>query len=316
MTPYFRIGARGSPLSMTQSRRVQARLAAALGVPEEAREAHFPITPITTTGDKIQDRALLEAGGKGLFTKELDEALLDGRIDMAIHSAKDLPTELAEGTALAATPEREDVRDAWISVKAKTPAELPQGALVGTASLRRQAQLKYNRPDLKIAVLRGNVETRLRKIESGEFDGTFLALAGLKRLGLDHHAASIVDADEMLPAAGQGALAITTRAADSKTMFALTQINDEDVMIALCAERGFLLALDGSCRTAIGAHAHRIEGNKLRLTGEVLAPDGSARFRETGEADLPMTVDAAIIFGISVAHALKVAAGDRLPKMA
>jgi hydroxymethylbilane synthase len=243
----------------------------------------------------------------------LDEALLDRRIDLAVHSAKDLPTELPIGIVLACAPEREDARDAFISLKARAPADLARGAVIGSASLRRQAQLLHKRPDLKMAVLRGNVETRLRKIESGEFDGTFLALAGLKRLGLDRHASSVIEIEDMPPAAGQGALAITSRDGDSNTLVALQAINSEDTMVALSAERGFLLALDGSCRTAIGAYAARRTGQILHMIGEVLSPDGAVRFRETGETALPLTVNEAIVFGIAVAHALKEKAGAALP---
>ncbi len=192
-SPLFRIGARGSKLSLAQTAQTRARLAATLGVDESA----FEIVPIVTSGDRIQDRRLIEAGGKGLFTKELDDALLDGRIDFAVHSLKDLPTRLPDGIVLACVPEREDPRDAFVSLKAKTLADLPAGANVGTASLRRQAQVLFARHDLHVSTLRGNVDTRLAKLEAGEFDATFLALAGLKRLGLEDRAASLVDPFEV-----------------------------------------------------------------------------------------------------------------------
>src|SRR5580765_2820677 len=209
----LRIGSRGSPLALAQSRLVAAMLAGQSGLEASA----FPIETFMTSGDRIQGR-LQEAGGKGLFTKELDEALLNGRIDAAVHSMKDLPTRLPPGIVLAAVPAREDQRDAFIATRARTLMELPPGATVGTASLRRQAQTLHLRPDLKVELLRGRVETRLAKIEGGAFDATYLALAGLKRLGLAQHAASIVDSEIMPPAPGQGALAITARAGDEKTL--------------------------------------------------------------------------------------------------
>src|SRR5512143_4219288 len=196
----LRIGTRGSPLALVQARAVRSRLAAAAGVSEDAIE----LIVIRTTGDTIQDRPLAEEGGKGLFTKEIEEALLDGRVDLAVHSAKDMPTVLPEGLVLAACLEREDPRDVFISRKARSLAELPRGASLGTASLRRQALAKRARPHLRIAPLRGNVETRLRKLDAGEVDATLLALAGLKRLGLVEHATHIMSVEEFLPAVGQG----------------------------------------------------------------------------------------------------------------
>lgn len=314
MSVIFRIGARGSPLSMTQARRIQARLGALLGVPGEQLDARVPISAITTTGDRIQDRPLSEAGGKGLFTKELDEALTAGRIDLAVHSAKDLPTILPADIVLACTPEREDARDAFISLKAATPAELAHGAIVGSASLRRQAQLLHKRPDLKMIILRGNVETRLRKIQAGEADATFLALAGLKRLGLERHARCLVDIDDMPPAAAQGALAITARAGDVRTTEALSQMNDPDAWIAVSAERAFLLELDGSCRTPIAAYAAR-EAGGWRMIGELLSTDGKQRFREVRIAAALPGQPAAEMFGLSVARAIKQAAGAALAAM-
>ncbi|UPT62733.1 MAG: hydroxymethylbilane synthase [Hyphomonadaceae bacterium JAD_PAG50586_4] len=276
MAVLFRIGARGSKLSLAQTEQTRARWAALLGVETSALE----IVPIVTTGDTIQDRRLIESGGKGLFTKELDEALLDGRIDVGIHSLKDLPTRLPDGIVLACVPEREDPRDAFVSLKAKSLAELPAGANVGTASLRRQAQVLYARPDLGVVTLRGNVDTRLKKLEAGDADATFLALAGLKRLGLDSRAASLVDPIETPPAACQGALAITARADDARTLDALAKFEDANARTEVEAERAFLEALDGSCRTPIGALA-RVNGEELRFVGETLTPDGTARWRRT-----------------------------------
>ena len=273
----LRLGSRGSPLALAQSRQVAAMLARQAG--KDASE--FPIESFMTSGDRIQGR-LQEAGGKGLFTKELDEALLAGHIDAAIHSMKDLPTRMPAGIVLACVPDREDQRDAFIAVRAKSLMELPKGSTVGTASLRRQAQTLHLRPDLKVEMLRGRVETRLAKIESGAFDATYLALAGLKRLGLENHAASLVDSEQMPPAPGQGALAITARADDPRTLALLSPLNIAEHAITTTAERAFLEALDGSCRTPIAAMAAVDHGN-LSFLGEVLTPDGRHcwRRRET-----------------------------------
>jgi len=262
------LGSRGSPLALAQSRLVAAMLARSTGKGADA----FPIESFMTSGDRIQGR-LQDAGGKGLFTKELDEALLAGRIDAAVHSMKDLPTRMPAGIVLACVPAREDQRDAFIATRAKSLMDLPKGATVGTASLRRQAQTLHLRPDLKVEMLRGRVETRLAKIESGAFDATYLALAGLKRLGLEGHAASIVDSEQMPPAPGQGALAITARANDEKTLALLAPLNILEHAITTTAERSFLEALDGSCRTPIAAMAV-ISGGQLSFLGEVLTPDG------------------------------------------
>lgn len=272
----LQIGSRGSPLALVQARLV----AAMLGLGEDV------IQSFMTSGDRIQGR-LQEAGGKGLFTKELDEALLDGRIDCAVHSMKDLPTKLPLGIVLAAVPSREDPRDGFIARHAKALADLPQGATVGTASLRRQAQTLHLRPDLKVELLRGRVETRLQKIESGAFDATYLALAGLTRLGLQAHAAGIVDIETMPPAPAQGALAITARAGDTHTLAKLKPLDLSEFHIATAAERAFLAALDGSCRTPIAALA-RIEGGRLNFIGEVLTPDGQHRWRRHGDAAATM----------------------------
>jgi hydroxymethylbilane synthase len=277
--PLLKLGSRGSPLALAQSRLV----AGMLGIDENTIQAFM------TSGDKIQGR-LQDQGGKGLFTKELDEALLDGRIDAAIHSMKDLPTRMPEGILLACVPSREDPRDAFIATRAKTLMDLPQGATVGTASLRRQAQTLHLRPDLKVELLRGRVETRLAKIESGAFDATYLALAGLKRLGLESHAASIVDSQAMPPAPGQGALAITCRVGDEKTIALLAPLNLIEHAITTSAERAFLQALDGSCRTPIAALA-KIDGGTLSFLGEVLTPDGKHCWRR--EQNVTLGSDAA-----------------------
>jgi hydroxymethylbilane synthase len=221
---------------------------------------------------------LIEAGGKGLFTKELDEALIARRIDIAVHSLKDLPTRLPDNIMLACVPEREDPRDAFVSLRAGSLGELPAGANVGTASLRRQAQTLFARPDVGVVILRGNVDTRLAKLEAGDADATFLALAGLKRLGLESRAASLVDPEETPPAACQGALAITTRMDDARVRESLEGLEDLDARIEIEVERAFLKALDGSCRTPISALA-RVGDDTMRFTGETLTPDGKKRWR-------------------------------------
>lgn len=269
-TPALVIGTRGSPLAIAQARETQVRLAAALDLPVEA----LPLRPMTTTGDAIQDRPLSEAGGKGLFTRELDAALLEGRIDLAVHSAKDLPTLMPDGVAIAGFLPREDVRDVLISPLATSLAGLPPGTLVGSASLRRQAIVLRARPDVRVGLLRGNVGTRLAKLERGEVGATLLALAGLKRLGLQHHASAILDEDEMLPAVGQGAIAITVRAGDERVAEAVGRITDRETDVALAAERAYLAVLDGSCRTPIAGHATVRDGSVF-FRGLVLRPDGT-----------------------------------------
>ena len=266
----FRIGTRGSPLALAQAGETRRLLAASAGLPEEA----IAIVPIRTTGDIITDRPLAEAGGKGLFTKELDEALLDGRIDLAVHSAKDLPTRLPDGIIIAACLKREDVRDAFLSLKAATLADLPEGAVLGTSSLRRKAMALRRRPDLKVVDLRGNVETRLRKLAEGGIDATLLALAGLRRLGLADRATSLMDED-WLPAPGQGIIAITALEKDTATLDRLASISHRESMTALLAERAFLTILDGSCRTPIGGLA-RLADDMLIFRGLIVRPDGSA----------------------------------------
>jgi hydroxymethylbilane synthase len=269
----FTLGTRGSPLAMTQANEARRRLAEVRGWEIE----RIALQVIRTTGDRIQDRPLADVGGKGLFTKEIDAALLAGAIDAAVHSAKDLPSIMPDGVAIAAYLPREDVRDALISALADTIEDLPHGATFGAASLRRQAQALRLRPDLKPALLRGNVETRLSKAESGAVGATLLALAGLKRLGLAHRARAVLDVEKFLPAPGQGAIAITARSADVRALEALNAISDSETMAALTAERAFLAELEGSCRTPIAGLA-RLEAGRLRLTGEVLRPDGSERF--------------------------------------
>ncbi len=267
---WLRIGTRGSPLALAQTRETRRLLAAAHGIDEEVIE----IVVIKTTGDMIQDRALSLAGGKGLFTKELDAAMLEGRIDIAVHSSKDLPTLMPDGIVVAGFLPREDVRDALIAAGPRSIADLPKGANVGTASLRRGAQVRRLRPDVTISLLRGNVETRLRKVEAGEFHASLLALAGLKRLGLADRAAAILNEDDFLPAVGQGAVGITARTDDNRTLDALAPILDADTGVCVTAERAFLRVLEGSCRTPIAGLA-RVRGDRVTFKGMILKPDGS-----------------------------------------
>lgn len=288
----MRIGARGSPLSLAQTGWLRARLAQALGLGAGEVETRLPIVAITTTGDRIQDRTLMEAGGKGLFTKELDEALLDGRIDCAIHSMKDVPTTVPAGLALLAVPAREDSRDALITLDGRSLDALPDGARIGTASLRRGAQLRHARPDLQVATLRGNVGTRLQRLKDGAFDATVLAVAGMARLGLLHQPHVSLDPVQMPPAIGQGALAVTARAGDAGIAASFALLAHGPTGVCIAAERAFLTALDGSCRTAIGMHA-RFAGTGLLLSGEALAPDGSQRVRVERRLDAPDAASAA-----------------------
>jgi hydroxymethylbilane synthase len=271
----IRIGTRGSPLALAQAHTVRTALAAQCA-------SGIEIVTIRTSGDRIQDRPLSEAGGKGLFTKEIEEALLAGSIDLAVHSAKDMPTLLPDGLVLAACLPREDARDAFISRKAASLSDLPQGAVVGTASLRRQAMVKRLRPDVSVVPLRGNVETRLRKLEAGEVDATLLALAGLKRLGLADKATALLDAHEFLPAVGQGAITIEARADDASTRALLAKIDHADTSGALACERAFLAVLDGSCRTPIAGYA-MIDGDALSFRGMILRPDGSEAYETSRE---------------------------------
>jgi hydroxymethylbilane synthase len=265
----LRIGTRGSPLALRQAHETRQRL------DEAKRGLDIEIVVIKTSGDLIQDRALAQAGGKGLFTKEIDAAMLLGQIDVAVHSSKDLPTALPEGISLAGFLPREDARDALISAKAVSLAGLPQGGTLGTASLRRQAQVKRLRPDLDVHLLRGNVETRLGKAERGEIDATLLAYAGLKRLGLAHRATALLAIDEFLPAVGQGAIGLTARADDARALEALAPILDSATGEAVGCERAFLAVLDGSCKTPIAGHA-TVSGASLEFRGLIARPQGEA----------------------------------------
>ena len=275
----FTLGTRGSPLALAQANEARRQLAKAHAWEIE----RIGIQIIRTSGDRIQDRSLAEAGGKGLFSREIDAALLAGAIDAAVHSAKDLPSLAPEGVTIAATLAREDVRDALISAFADTIQGLPHGATFGAASLRRQAQALRLRPDLTPTLLRGNVETRLKRAEAGAVGATLLALAGLKRLGLTNRVRAVLDLENFLPAPGQGAIAITARSADARALEALAPISDAATSAALVAERAFLAELEGSCRTPIAGLA-RLDGGRLQFRGEVLRPDGSERFDIAAEA--------------------------------
>jgi hydroxymethylbilane synthase len=272
----LKIGTRGSPLALYQARETRSRLMAAHGYAED----DIKIVVITTTGDRVRDRPLSEIGGKGLFTKEIEEALMAGDIHLAVHSMKDMPAVLPEGLMMAALLPREDVRDAFMSPVAKTIAELPQGAVVGSSSVRRTAQLLRLRPDLQTVQFRGNVETRLRKLEEGVAQATFLACAGLKRLGMADKITSAVPIDMMLPAVAQGAIGIETRTDDDKTRSLLAAINHRDTQIAVDCERAFLAALDGSCRTPLAGHA-TLQDGQLAFRGHALTLDGKHCFETT-----------------------------------
>jgi hydroxymethylbilane synthase len=275
----LRIGTRGSRLALAQAHETRDRLVAATGLREDVIE----IVVIKTSGDRILDRPLAEVGGKGLFTKEIEDALLGGEIDLAVHSSKDMPTVLPEGLEISAFLPREDVRDAFLSRRAASLADLPAGAVVGTASLRRQAMVRRARPDLEVVTFRGNVQTRLAKLAAGEVDATLLAMAGLKRLGLEAEAASTMAAADFLPAVGQGAICIESRIGDTATRAKLDLLHDAATAVALTAERAFLHELDGSCRTPIAGWGRIVEG-LLVFDGEILSPDGarSHRISRTG----------------------------------
>jgi hydroxymethylbilane synthase len=269
------IGTRGSPLALAQAYETRSRLATAFNLPEAA----FEIVVIKTTGDKILDRPLKEIGGKGLFTREIEEDLLSGRIDIAVHSMKDMPTVQPEGLLLDTYLPREDVRDAFISPRASGLADLSPGTVVGTSSLRRRAQLKLRRPDLEVVEFRGNLQTRLKKLEDGVAEATFLAMAGLNRLEMDDVPKTPIEVETMLPAVAQGAIGIERRSDDSRAADMLAAIHDGPTGQRLAAERAFLAGLDGSCETPIAGLAI-LDGGTLNLRGEVLRPDGSEALEE------------------------------------
>ncbi|TCZ54661.1 hydroxymethylbilane synthase [Roseicella aquatilis] len=276
----LRVGTRGSPLALWQTRHFLSIVTALCPVLRVAQA--FEEHVIATSGDRILDRRLADIGGKGLFAKEIHEALLDRRIDFAVHSLKDLETEMPPGIVLACTLKREDARDAIVlggGTHAPDPAApfdcLPSGALIGTASVRRQSQILHARPDLRCAMIRGNVQTRLSRVRGGEFAASLLALAGLRRLGLEGEAAVVLDPEAMVPAAGQGIVGITVRESDTELHELLSAIEDREAAAVSRAERAFLAALDGSCRTPIGGYARLLPDGQLHLTGLLARPDGS-----------------------------------------
>ena len=269
-TKPFRIGTRGSPLAMAQTHETRDRLAAAHGLPPEM----FEIVILSTKGDRITDRSLAEIGGKGLFTEELEEQLLSGDLDFAVHSSKDMPTKLPDGLFLSAFLPREDIRDAFVGRSAERLADLPQGATVGSSSLRRQALIRRLRPDIDVITYRGQVETRLRKLAEGQVDGTLLAFAGLKRLGMEHVPTELLDPEEFPPAPAQGAICVEARIGDDRINTLLAAIDDHRTHEAVSCERGFLATLDGSCRTPIAGYAQS-DGTHIRFAGMILTPDGT-----------------------------------------
>lgn len=284
--PKLRIGTRGSPLALAQAHEARDRLIAAH--PDLSEPGAVEILIIKTTGDVVLDRPLSEIGGKGLFTKELDDAMLRGDIDIAVHSMKDVATVLPDGIVLPVMLEREDPRDAFMCLKAKSLAELPDGALVGTASLRRQSIIRNRFPHLRVEILRGNVQSRMRKLEDGVVDATLLAMAGLNRLGLTHHAAAVLSVDEMLPAVGQGAIGITCREDDAAAEHWLLPLTHRKTFVRVTCERAFLRTLDGSCRTPIAGLAMLSDdGRELSFHGLIARPDGSEVLETTrrGPAD-------------------------------
>ena len=273
-TKPFRIGTRGSPLALAQAYETRDRLMAAHGLGAD----RFEIVVLSTKGDRITDRALSEIGGKGLFTEELEEQLLSGALDLAVHSSKDMPTKLPEGLHISAYLPREDPRDAFVGRTAAKLLDLPKGAVIGSSSLRRQALIRRLRPDIEVITFRGLVDTRLRKLAEGQVDATLLALAGLRRLGKQDVPTEILDPHDFPPAPAQGAICIESRIGDDRTEALLAAINDRATFDAVSCERAFLSALDGSCRTPIAGHAV-IDGESIRFSGMILTPDGATSHR-------------------------------------
>lgn len=299
----IRIGTRGSPLALWQAEHVRDGLKSLL--PELSPDGAIEIVKVKATGDQIQDRALAEVGGKGLFTKELDIALLEDEIDIAVHSAKDVPTWLPEGIIIAAILEREDPRDVLISRGNIKLSDLPEGATVGTASLRRQSQLLHMHPHLNVTLFRGNVQTRLRKLEEGEADATMLALAGLKRMDMQSVATEVFEPADFLPAVAQGALAIGCREDRTDMTELVKRLDDPETHAAVVAERAMLETLDGSCRTPIAGLAV-ISDNTLHLDGLVAWPDG----RELHRGDISGPLEQAEELGRSLGTTLRAAIGE------
>lgn len=298
----LRIGTRGSALALAQAHETRARLMAAHGLPEDA----FEIVVISTSGDQILDRPLAEAGGKGLFTKEIEEAMLNNRIDIAVHSSKDMPTQLPDGLELSAFLEREDVRDAFIGRASESLEGLPENAVVGSSSLRRQALIRRLRPDIDVVMFRGNVQTRLRKLEEGQVSGTLLANAGLRRLGLGDVITELLPIDKFPPAPGQGAICIESRIGDERVKALLAPIGHATTQAALTCERAFLASLDGSCRTPVAGYA-QIDGDQIAFKGMILTPDG----REVHEIEAEGSVGEAAKLGLDAGARIRDKAGTR-----
>jgi len=297
----LKIGTRGSPLALAQAHETRRHLMAAFDLPETA----FEIVVIKTTGDKVQDRPLKDLGGKGLFTKEIEDDLMTGTIDIAVHSMKDMPVSQPTGLILDCYLEREDPRDGFITLDAGSFDELEMGAVVGTSSIRRRAQLLHRRPDLKVVEFRGNVQTRLRKLQDGVAQATFLAMAGLKRLGMDDLGSKPISPDQMLPAVAQGAIGIERRENDARAETMLAALHHHETGLRLAAERAFLTELDGSCQTPIAGLAE-IDGDMLRLRGEILRTDGAQAI--AGELT-GSTTDGKNL-GVALAQQLLAQAGD------
>lgn len=297
----LRIGTRGSPLALAQAYETRERLSIAFGLSLDS----FEIVVIKTTGDKVLNRPLKEIGGKGLFTKEIEEALLQESIDIAVHSMKDMPVQQPDGLILDTFLPREDVRDAFVSRIHKSLADIPQGATVGTSSLRRKAQLMSKRPDLKIVEFRGNVQTRLKKLDDGVAECTFLAVAGLNRLKMEDIITAPISTDEMLPAVAQGAIGIERREKDIKVATMLEAIHNSTTGLLLSAERAFLEALDGSCETPIAGLAE-FKNENLKFRGEILKTDGSEVYSD----EQVVSKEDATLVGIEMAHKLLSQAGN------
>jgi hydroxymethylbilane synthase len=291
---------RRSALALAQCRAFVARLKAAHPELELVEEQ------VVTTGDRIQDRPLSEVGGKGLFVKEIEEALLERRADLAVHSIKDVPGVLPPGLAITCVPLREDPRDVLVAPRSGRLADLPAGAKVGTSSLRRAVCLKAARPDLEIVPMRGNVDTRLRKVDAGECDAIVLARAGLVRLGLEARATDVLDPDVSLPAVGQGALGIESRDDDSETRALLASLHHADTATCVAAERGVMIALEGDCKTPLGAHAVR-DGETMRLRAFVSEPDGTRLRRGEERVAWPASEEAAAALGRALGDRLRIA---------
>lgn len=300
-TKPYRIGTRGSPLALAQAHETRDRLMAAHGLPTEM----FEIVVLSTKGDRITDRSLSEIGGKGLFTLELEEKLLAGELDFAVHSTKDMPTKLPVGLHLAAYLPREDARDAFIGRSAKTLMELPYGATIGSSSLRRQALIKRLRPDIQVITFRGLVDTRLRKLHDGEVDATLLAYAGLKRLGKPDVVTELLDPAQFLPAPAQGAICIECRTGDTEIEALLAGINDASTHQTVTCERGFLATLDGSCRTPIAGYA-TTDGQEIQFSGMILTPDG----KEVHQISSRGPISQAMQIGLKAGEDIRATAGS------